>query len=71
MHLNRFGKTDRLAGKPFDPSAQCHVLTLNLLRVAPNDDLVVTSGLAQPSGDLKTPVEATSPSSLYAFFSVG
>ena len=34
VHVNRLGKTDRLACQPFDPRAERQVLPLNLLRVA-------------------------------------
>ena len=34
MHLNGLGKTDRLAGEPFNPSPQGQMFSLDLLRVA-------------------------------------
>ncbi len=41
------------------------------ISVAPNGALVAPSVPAQPKGDLATRVEAVSPSSISAFFSVG
>jgi hypothetical protein len=33
MHLDRSGKTDRLAGEPLDPGPQCQMIALDLLHI--------------------------------------